>query len=151
MTRLNTKQEKMRVNRFVLDANIWVSYFITHREEFLIQLIVKSEIAIFSCNELIEELVRVLNYEHLKKYKVDVKLAVRTVQQLTTYFTITPPIKNYIPEDVNDNYVIALALQSNSGYVTSGDSHILEAKTRLEKRYSKLRIITKAEFEKMFA
>ena len=141
----------MRVNRFVLDANIWVSYFITHREQYLLDLVSETEIMIFSCDEVFEELERVLNYAHLKKYNVDIKGVLKMVKGMTTYFKLTPPIKNYIPQDANDNYVIALALQTNSGYVTSGDKHILEAKARLEKKYSKLHIVTKAEFEKMFA
>ena len=141
----------MRVNRFVLDANIWISYFITHRQTQLVQLISKNEIDIFSSTELYEELEQVLNYPHLKKYKVDIKLALSTVKNVTTFFEIIYPIKNYIPQDPDDNYIIALALQTNSGYVTSGDSHILDAKEQLEKKYSKLRIITKAEFEKRFA
>ena len=60
------------------------------------------------------------------------------------------PIKRYIPDDENDDYLIALALQTSSGYITSGDTHILSQKTTLEKKYEKLRIITKAEFENMF-
>lgn len=60
------------------------------------------------------------------------------------------PVKNYIPNDPEDNYVIALALQTGSGYVTSGDKHILEEKKRLEKKFTKLKIITKVEFETMF-
>jgi uncharacterized protein len=59
------------------------------------------------------------------------------------------PIKRFIPNDINDDYLIALALQTNAGFVTTGDKHILKEKFSLEKKYTKLQIITKAEFEKM--
>jgi len=62
----------MRANRFVLDANILVSYFIASSHEFLLNIILENEIIIFSCDELMSELERVLRYEHLKKYKINV-------------------------------------------------------------------------------
>jgi predicted nucleic acid-binding protein len=44
------------------------------------------------------------------------------------------PIKRYIPQDENDDYLIALALQTSSGYITSGDDDILSEKNNLERR-----------------
>ncbi|MCG3167739.1 MAG: hypothetical protein POELPBGB_03534 [Bacteroidia bacterium] len=140
----------MRVNRFVLDVNIWVSYFIASKHEVLLRLIYENELTVFSCDELLFELERVLKYEHLKKYKINIREALRIVEESSCNFKISYPIKKYIPNDPDDNYVIALALQTNSGYVTSGDKHILEEKAKLEKKFSKLKIITKAEFEAMF-
>lgn len=140
----------MRVNRFVLDNNIWISYFITNNQQKIIDIIDLYEIDIFSCDELMNEFVAVLNYEHIKKYRINIPSAVNLLKEITTHFSITYPIKNYIPDDENDNYVIALALQVNAGFVTSGDSHILGQKENLENRFRKLRIISKAEFENMF-
>lgn len=41
----------MRVNRFVLDNNIWISYFITNNQQKIIDIIDLYEIDIFSCDE----------------------------------------------------------------------------------------------------
>ena len=60
------------------------------------------------------------------------------------------PIKRYVPADENDDYLIALALQTSSGFITSGDDDILSEKANLEKKYKKLIILTKKEFEEMF-
>jgi len=49
---------------------------------------------------------------------------------------LTYPIRSYIPGDKDDNYIVALALQTNSGFITSGDSHILSQKEKLEKNTS---------------
>ena len=72
----------MRINKFVLDNNIWVSYLITHREELLIDIIDDNELTIFSCNELLEEVSRVLAYTHLKKYGVDIQYALNVVKSM---------------------------------------------------------------------
>lgn len=97
-----------------------------------------------------EEVKRVLNYPHLKKYNINIQYALRVVKNATTYYELSYPLKNYIPADQADNYLIGIALQTNSGFITSGDSHILSEKINLEKKYKKLRIITKAKFEEIF-
>jgi uncharacterized protein len=64
-----------------------------------------------------------------------------------TAYTLAYPIKRDIPQDENDDYLIALALQTSSGYITSGDDDILSEKNNLERKFKKLKILTKAEFE----
>jgi putative PIN family toxin of toxin-antitoxin system len=140
----------MRINSYVLDNNIWISYFITNRQQKIVDIIDKNGLTVFSCDELIAEFTSVLKYEHIQKYKVSVPRSVGLLKEITTHFTVKYPIKNYIPDDVKDNYVIALALQTNSGFITSGDSHILSQKKILERKYTKLKIITKTEFEEKF-
>jgi len=140
----------MRKNRFVLDNNVWISYFIAKRQQIIIDIATKNHINIFACDELIEEFKEVLQYPHLKKYSTNIKEAVKIIKDITVPFTLTYPLKRYIPADADDDYVIALALQTNSGFVTSGDNDILDEKQNLEKKYSRLKIITKAEFESKF-
>jgi predicted nucleic acid-binding protein len=71
------------------------------------------------------------------------------MREISAHFTLTYPIKRYIPTDEKDDYIIALALQTNSGFVTSGDNDILNHKEVLEAKYKKLKILTKREFETM--
>jgi predicted nucleic acid-binding protein len=92
----------------------------------------------------------VLAYPHLKKYHVNSGRAIKFISEIGVHFTLIHPIKSYIPADKNDDYLIALALQTNSGFITSGDQHILLQKPFLEAKYKKLKILTKAQFEKMF-
>lgn len=140
----------MRINKFVLDNNIWISYFITKKEQRLLAIIKKNELTVFSCDELVQELRSVLNYPHLKRFEINVSEAVKVLRGATVHFKITYPIKRYIPLDGNDDYLIALALQTSSGFITSGDSDILSEKVNLERKYKKLKILTKTEFEEMF-
>jgi len=139
-----------RVDRFVLDNNIWISYLITGKEQKLVDIIADNDLTVFSCDELLAEIRRVLNYPHLKKFAVNVSYALKIVKGSTVHYTITYPIKRYVPLDENDDYLIALALQTSSGFITSGDSDILSEKANLEKKYKRLKILTKMEFERMF-
>lgn len=141
----------MRSKRFVLDANIWVSYFISRQTGVLTSLVAEKKVSFIYCKELVDEVSRVLAYPHLLKRKVVIKDAVKLIKSIGTFQIINTPIKTYIPGDENDNYIIALALQADAGFVTSGDQHILSQKEILESRYSKLQIISKAEFEAKFS
>jgi putative PIN family toxin of toxin-antitoxin system len=141
----------MRANRFVLDANIWVSYLITETEQHLIDIIADNDLTVFRCEELLAEVVRVLQYPRLVKYDVNVSYALRMIKGATAPYEITYPIKRYIPSDKDDDYLIALALQTSSGFITSGDKNILSEKANLEKKFKKLKILTKREFEDMFS
>ncbi|HLG41184.1 MAG TPA: putative toxin-antitoxin system toxin component, PIN family [Chitinophagaceae bacterium] len=123
----------MRINRFVLDTNIWISYFITKSESKLIDIVTEHKITFFCCDELLAELRQVITYPHLKKYQINLPHAISFIRSLSVFVILTYPIKRYIPEDENDDYIIALALQTNSGFITSGDSHILSEKSNLEK------------------
>lgn len=118
----------MRVNRFVLDCNIWVSYFITNQEYRLIEIIADNDLTIFSCVELFDEIERVLDYPNLQKYKVSTSYVLKTIRTITVFCELQYPIKNYIPLDKDDDYIIALALQTSSGFITSGDKDILSEK-----------------------
>ncbi|HEX3384057.1 MAG TPA: putative toxin-antitoxin system toxin component, PIN family [Mucilaginibacter sp.] len=141
----------MRNKRFVLDPNIYISYFISRNQNTLAALAIKYKLEFVICDELIAEFRRVLGYPRLARFKIDVKQAVNFVMTLGTNYLLGYPIRRYIPQDENDDYLIALALQSSSGYITSGDNDILSQRKNLERRYKKLKILTKAEFEQMFA
>jgi uncharacterized protein len=91
-----------------------------------------------------------LKYPHLQNYNIEIKKAIQFIKQIGIFAELVYPIKQYIPEDENDSYIVALALQQNAGFVTSGDKHILSQKSILESKYKKLTILTKAQFEGMF-
>jgi putative PIN family toxin of toxin-antitoxin system len=138
----------VRVNKYVLDANIWVSYIITQTQNKLLDQVAEGNLTFFICDELLMELNRVFMYPQLEKYKIDIPVAMRFIIDISVSYRLTYPIKKYIIDDPHDDYIVALALQTNSGFITSGDRHILSAKPQLEAKYKKLKILTKAEFER---
>lgn len=140
----------MRIDKFVLDCNIWISYLITKRHEKLAEMINENELIVYSCDELLNEITKVLMYPHLTKYNISPIFAAAYIKDVTLHQELIHPIKRYLPNDENDDYLIALALQTSSGFITSGDTDILSEKENLEKKYKKLKILTKKEFEEMF-
>jgi predicted nucleic acid-binding protein len=99
---------------------------------------------------MVAEFKKVLHYPRLAKHDIDIRQAVKFIETTGTTYTLQYPVKCYLRDDENDDYLIALALQTYSGFITSGDEDILSQKANLEKKYKKLKILTKAEFEEMF-
>ncbi len=61
------------------------------------------------------------------------------MRDATAHYNLTYPIKRYVPADVNDDFLIALALQTSSGFITSGDDDILSEKANLERKFKNLK------------
>jgi uncharacterized protein len=43
----------MRINKYVLDANIWLSYFISGKTIFLVKIVASRDVTIYRCDELL--------------------------------------------------------------------------------------------------
>ena len=93
----------MRNKRFVLDPNIYISYFISRNQNALAALAIKHKLELVICDELLAEFRRVLGYPRLTKFKIDIKQAVKFVTTLGTAYTLAYPIKRYIPQAENDD------------------------------------------------
>jgi putative PIN family toxin of toxin-antitoxin system len=78
----------MRAKRFVLDNNIWISYFLAKQEQTLIDFVIASEIEIFICDELIAEFIDVAQREHLKKFMINKREAIKTMREISVHFTL---------------------------------------------------------------
>jgi putative PIN family toxin of toxin-antitoxin system len=140
----------MRSKRLVLDPNIYVSYLITGKANYLNLIVLQHRIQLIICQELLDEIERVLQYPRLQKFGINNKRSIQFIKDISTTTILQSPVKRYIPEDENDDYLIALALQHSAGFVCSGDQDILSEKIKLERQFPKLKIITKKEFEEIF-
>ncbi len=74
----------MRNKRFVLDPNIYISYFISRNQNALATLVIRHKLELVICDELITEFSRVLGYPRLTKFKIDIKQAVKFVTTVGT-------------------------------------------------------------------
>ncbi|MCZ2222158.1 MAG: putative toxin-antitoxin system toxin component, PIN family [Chitinophagales bacterium] len=85
----------MRSKKFVLDTNVWISYFISKNYDTISFAVNKRKAIIPVCLELFAELERVLQYPHLSKLGISTKDALRFVKDIGTFYTIQQPIKKH--------------------------------------------------------
>ncbi|HWH62930.1 MAG TPA: putative toxin-antitoxin system toxin component, PIN family [Ginsengibacter sp.] len=109
----------------VLDTNVWVSYFINSRADYLIQWIVESsEIIFYTSTALAEELEEVLGRPKFKQqfpYLISdfIKLHLQVCE------LVKVPKQLSISPDPGDNFLFDLCKQVNADYLITSDKQLL--------------------------
>lgn len=113
--------------RVVIDTNVWVSRLLLAGSvpaQAVDKALVEHEVVVSV--EMIDELADVLSRGKFDRYVSvhDREEFVRRVLQVTTVVTVLSEVEDC--RDPKDNYLLALALDSESGCVISGDNDLVE-------------------------
>jgi putative PIN family toxin of toxin-antitoxin system len=117
------------MKRIVLDANVIVSALIWRGTPFtLLQAAIESGIEIVTTPSLLAELREVPERPHLSsrlgKARTSVQEALALYAELAV--SVTPAmIPRTVPDDPDDDHVIAAAVAARAALVVSGDRHLL--------------------------
>jgi putative PIN family toxin of toxin-antitoxin system len=129
--------------KIIVDTNIWISFLIGKRLKGLQKYINNKTVKVVTCKEQIFELTIVLQRPKIQKYfsKTQVieffDLLDESVQLIDLHTIVD------ICRDAKDNYLLALAIDSNADYLISGDADLLDVK-----QMEKTCIINFSDFEK---
>jgi uncharacterized protein len=116
--------------RVVLDTNIVVSALLWGGVPYrLLQAAAAGDILLFTSAALLEELRDVLGREHLAsrlaQHRSSVDEAIRRYGELT--ITVSPQaVPRIVPDDPDDDHVIACAVAARAHLIISGDRHLLD-------------------------
>lgn len=115
--------------RAVLDTNVVVSALIWGGTPFkLLQAAIDGDIALYTSPALLAELREVLARDHLAKRLAQQQTAVEEAVRLYAEMTIlvTPlSVPRAVPNDIDDEQVIAVALAAEAALIVSGDADLL--------------------------
>jgi putative PIN family toxin of toxin-antitoxin system len=131
--------------RAVIDTNIWISALISPLFHQLIKGIIASKnIKLFCSETLYEEIKNATQKHKLLKYFTPQE-ADDLVQQLR-YISEIVDVQSVVEicRDPKDNFLLALAKDSNADYLITGDKDLL-----ILKKYGKTKIITIKELEQI--
>jgi putative PIN family toxin of toxin-antitoxin system len=117
-----------KADKVIIDTNIWISFLITKNLRVLDKRITAKAIRIVFSLELIEELLAVVNRPKFKKYfhKDDVENLIDLFDVYGDLFDVNSQIS--ICRDKKDNFLLALAKDSEADYLLTGDKDLLELK-----------------------
>ena len=109
----------------VLDSNVWVSYFINSRTDYLIQWIIEhSEITFYTSASLVEELEEVLarpkfkqQFPYLISDFINLHLQVCELVKVSNQSPISP--------DPDDDFLFDLCKKVNADYLITSDKLLL--------------------------
>ena len=134
----------MRRVRIVADTNTIVSALLwrgpSHR---LIAALEDYPIAFYTSRVLLDELADVLPRRKLAKVvRATGKTPAQLVAEYEGFVTVVTPasIRRTVPDDPDDDHVLACALAAQADLIVSGDAHL-----RNLKRYHDMRIVAAAE------
>ena len=128
-----------------MDANVFVSAVITNGSphRILQRWLGRSEFEIIACQQLLNEVHKVLTTRPRVSRRVDQELANRLISHLVTGIGLVPDPTNVQrwTRDGDGDYLVALAREHGADYIVSRDNDLLEWEAQVPP------VITPSEFE----
>jgi putative PIN family toxin of toxin-antitoxin system len=133
--------------RIIIDTNLWISFLLSKKFDFIDSLLQAEKIQLVFCEELLNELVDVISRPKLRKIftRDDRELIFYIINKYAVYIPIESSVT--VCRDTKDNFLLSLAKDSKANYLLTGDKDLLILKT-----FDDTQIITVTEFqnEKIF-
>jgi len=117
-----------KVDRIVIDTNLWISFLISNSYSKLDKLIQTNKVKIIFSDELLDEFMEVISRPKLKKYfsNDDVNGILLNIQNHADFITVKA--KTNICRDTKDNFLLALCIDGKADYLLIGDEDLLVIK-----------------------
>lgn len=130
-----------KVNRIILDINLWISFLLASDYTKLDSILSLQQTQLIFSEELLNEFVEVAQRPKFKKYfsKDDLTELLSQIKNVAEFVEVTSEVS--ICRDQKDNFLLALAKDSNTDFLLTGDNDLLELK-----KFGKTRIVTIAYF-----
>ena len=134
----------MKQEIFIIDTNIWISYLLSKRYHQLINLILKNNLEIPTCKNLIIELEQVLQRKKFKKYirKKEIDEAVKIHLKICKFMQVD--LRTNKLTDIKDNYLLDLYKKANAEALVTGDKQLINQASKLG-----FKVITLTQFENL--
>jgi putative PIN family toxin of toxin-antitoxin system len=128
--------------RIILDTNLWISFLISKKLKKIDTLFENNAVLIIFSQELLEEFIHVARRPKLKKYfsESDILTLLDTFEAYGEMAEVISIID--VCRDPNDNFLLALAKDSNADFLITGDQDLL-----IIKKFEQTLILSYSEFE----
>ena len=134
--------------KVVLDTNVLISSLLKPESKArdIYRLALRGEIELCTSVDLINELLRVLEYPKFKFEKLQKEVFLKNLTRVAT-FLVNPGLRiNVIKEDPPDNKFLECAVEAKADYLISGDNkHLLPLKN-----FQGIKIIGPSQFLKLY-
>jgi uncharacterized protein len=131
----------MKSKKVILDTNLWISFLISKKFNTIDSLINNGNIILIFSEESLEEFVTVVRRPKMSKY-----ISESAIDEILSLFHKYGKLIKVVSDiadcrDKKDNFLLNLAIDSNSDYLVTGDSDLLTLN-----HMKKTRIITWNDF-----
>ena len=128
-------------NRLILDTNLWISFLLSKKFNFLDTLFQNSDITVLFSKELLDEFVDVATRTKFERYfsQTDLQDLITTIKAHAEFILVNSTVN--ICRDSKDNFLLSLAKDGKANYLITGDKDLLEIR-----KFGKTTILTFNEF-----
>ena len=127
-----------RIDRIVVDTNLWISFLISRDFKRLDERIRKGKVKLVFSVELIDEFLTVADRPKFRKYfgKTEVEQLIELFDSYGEIIRVNSKVD--ICRDRKDNFLLSLVRDSNADFLITGDNDLLELKVFEGKRILKM-------------
>lgn len=134
-----------KVNRIIIDTNLWISFLITRDLSKLDDIIFeKNGILVFS-QELLDEFLAVAQRPKFKRFfsPGDLQRMLETIDEVADFIKVYDDVK--ICREPKDNFLLSLAVDGHADFLLTGDKDLLDLSS-----FGDTKIMTISDFLKTF-
>jgi len=115
----------MANKKAVIDTNLWISFLISKKLDFIHELILQRKIVLLFSTELMEEFINVASRPKFNKYfsKEDICKLVSTFDNYGILIKTSSTLN--ICRDFKDNFLLNLVVDGNADFLVTGDDDLL--------------------------
>jgi len=128
--------------KIIIDTNLWISFLLSKKLNFIDSLLSSDKIQLVFSKQLIAEFIDVSNRPKLKRFftKKDYELVFDIIDRFSILINTTSEVEEC--RDNKDNFLLALAKDSNADFLITGDNDLL-----ILNPFENTKIVTIKEFE----
>ena len=131
--------------KIIIDTNLWISFLIGKNLSVLKTLLSKTDVAVYVCDHLIDEIKKTAGKAKIRKYISDLDVFA-VLELIETYCIHVALCKKAISpvRDANDLFLLSLAETVNADFILTGDKDLLSLQT-----HQKTGIVTYSKFDSL--
>lgn len=130
-----------KVNRIILDTNLWISFLITKDFSKLDELIFSRQTVLLFSNELLDEFIEVARRPKFRRWfsQTDIERILETISEYANFIIIET--ETNACSDPKDNFLLSLSVDGNADFLITGDRDLLGLH-----KFGKTKIVTLTKF-----
>ena len=115
-----------KVNRVVIDTNLWISFLITKDFTKLDEIIFSRQGILVFSQELLDEFLEVAKRPKFRRFfsNADIEEILETIEEYADFVKVQSKVE--VCRDLKDNFLLSLSVDGNADFLLTGDKDLLD-------------------------
>lgn len=117
---------KNKVNRIIIDTNLWISFLISGDFTKLDEIIFSRKGILVFSQELLDEFLEVAKRPKFRRFfsPTDIEEILETIDEYADFVKVQTKIE--VCRDPKDNFLLSLSVDGNADFLLTGDKDLLD-------------------------